>query len=495
MERTKITVRKLFKQIPVRVIKGLKDVEITGVTANSKQVAPGFLFIAKKGLTVDGAEFIQDAIEAGAVAILSDLYNPFLSVTQVIHKDVASIERAVAESFYNNPVEDLFLVGITGTNGKTTTSYLVKHLLEEVKHPSGLIGTVQFVVGSHILPSTHTTPDLLQLYKLFAEMRGAQCSSCVMEVSSHALHQGRVRGIEFDVALFTNLTQDHLDYHQTMQEYASAKALLFSSLKPGKKPFEKVAVVNADCPFSALMLKECAARALSYGIDHPCDVKASSLKLSATGLSFTVTFQEQSQLFQSTLIGRYNLYNLLGAIAVGLVRGLSLKEMAEKLKKGVNVPGRLESIPNQKGIHIFVDYAHTDDALANVLTTLQEIKQQGRLITVFGCGGNRDPYKRPKMGAVVEKLSDLAIVTSDNPRQESPEEIIRQILSGLKLPSMALVIPDRQEAIERAIHLAKPGDLVLIAGKGHERQQIFSNQVIDFDDRAVALAATCSTRL
>lgn len=481
MERTKITLRKLFKQIPVQAIKGSKDIEITGITANSKRVAPGFLFLAKKGLTVDGAQFIPDAIAAGAVAVLTDLYNPFLSVTQIIHPDIASIEGLVAESFYGNPREKLFLVGITGTNGKTTTSYLIKHLLEEPLAPCGLIGTVEWLVGSHVLPSTHTTPDLLQLYRLFAEMRVEACRSCVMEVSSHALHQGRVKGIAFDVAVFTNLTQDHLDYHETMDNYAEAKALLF------KSPL-KTAVVNVDSPYSSTLLKGCSARVISYGIDTPCDLQPLAVELLASGLGFTLQFEGQEQRFTSSLIGRYNLYNLLAAIGVGLVKGLSLKEMADKLKKNIAVPGRLESIPNEKGIHIFVDYAHTDDALANVLTTLQEISQ-GRLITVFGCGGNRDPYKRPKMGAVVEQLSDLTVITSDNPRQESPEEIIRQILSGLQSPAKALVIPDRQEAIERAIHIAKQGDIVLIAGKGHERQQILPTRVIDFDDRAVAMAA------
>lgn len=488
MERIKL--KKLLKNIPVLAIKGSKEVEISGLCSNSKWVAPGDLFIAKKGITHDGARFIPDAIAAGAVAVLTDLYDPFISnVVQIIHPDVASIEAAMAKEFFGHPSDRLFLIGITGTNGKTTTSYLVRHLFECNEEPCGLIGTIEWIVGQHVFPSGKTTPDILQNYKLFHEMVAKGCKSCVMEVSSHALDQGRVQSIEFDIAVFTNLTQDHLDYHRTMEAYAHVKSKLFATLKiKGEKPFAKIAVVNADSPYFGQMISDCPAEVLSYGIDRPCDLYASQIQLTTAGLSFDVTFREQTIPFTSSLIGRFNVYNLLAAIGVGLARGLPFKQILIALSTFTTVPGRLERIPNDQGMNVFVDYAHTDDALVNVLNTLKELKK-GRLITVFGCGGNRDADKRPKMGAVVEALSDLSIVTSDNPRHEDPEEIIRDILVGLKYPSQALVIVDRKEAIWRAVQIAKPDDIVLIAGKGHENYQIFSHQMIEFDDRTVAQAA------
>ncbi len=488
MERVKLS--KLLKNIPVKAIKGSKDVGISGLCSNSKWVAPGDLFIAKKGLTHDGARFIPDAIAAGAVAVLTDFYDPFVSNTvQIIHPDVASVEAAIAKEFYGRPSDQLFLIGITGTNGKTTTSYLVRHLFARSQEHCGLIGTIEWIVGQHVFPSGKTTPDILQNYKLFHDMVVKGCKHCVMEVSSHALDQGRVRSIEFDVAVFTNLTQDHLDYHKTMEEYARAKAGLFSNLHTHeKKHFSKWAVVNADSPYFSQMIATCPANILSYGIEHPCDLCASKIRLSASGIECEVAFRGEAHGLTSVLIGRFNIYNLLAAIGVGLARGFALKQIVSILSSFTTVAGRLERISNDRGMNIFVDYAHTDDALSNVLSTLKELKK-GRLITVFGCGGNRDAAKRPKMGAVVESLSDLSIVTSDNPRHEDPEEIIRNILMGLKHPGQALVIVDREEAIRRAVNMATQEDIVLIAGKGHENYQIFSHRTIEFDDRAVAQAA------
>lgn len=489
MERVKI--KKLLRNISDCVIKGSKDVEITGLCADSKMVAPGNLFIAKKGLTHDGAKFIPEAIAAGASAILTDLYDPFFpGVVQIIHSDVAAIEAAIAKEYYNHPSNRLFLVGITGTNGKTTTAYLVRHLFEKLGERTALIGTIEWIIGQHVYPSgKKTTPDVLQNYKLFHEMVSVGCQGCVMEVSSHALEQGRVQSIEFDAAVFTNLTQDHLDYHKTMEEYGKAKAKLFSSLKKdGEKPYPKVAVVNVDSPYAGQMIADCEVDILTYGIEKPADLKAASIELNASGVTFDVIYRDSCCRISSPLIGRFNVYNLLAAIAVALARGYELEEILPFLSLFGKVPGRLERVPNDKGLNIFVDYAHTDDALSNVLTTLQEIKK-GRLITVFGCGGNRDQAKRPKMGAVAEQFSDLAIITSDNPRNEEPEEIIRHVLGGLKKPSEALVIVDREEAIHRAVHMARPEDIVLIAGKGHETYQIFSEQTIDFDDRTVAQTA------
>lgn len=483
MERIKI--KRLLKNIPVQAYKGSKDVEITGLCSNSKLVAPGDLFIAKKGITHDGAKFIPDAIAAGAAAILTDLYDPFCKLPQIIHPDVGSIEAQIAREYYDHANEKLFLIGITGTNGKTTTSYLVRHLFEKNKEGCGLIGTIEWIVGKHVFPSGKTTPDILQNYKLFHEMVMEDCKACVMEVSSHALDQGRVRSLEFDVAVFTNLTQDHLDYHKNMEEYAKAKAKLFTELA-------KKAVINADSPYHRQMIENCQVDVLTYGIDQPCDLKAEKIQLSHSGVQFEVNFRGEKLPFTSSLIGRFNIYNLLAAIGVGLSRGWKLKQVLKALSTFKAVPGRLERVANERGLNIFVDYAHTDDALSNVLSTLNELKK-GRLITVFGCGGNRDSAKRPKMGAAVEALSDLYIVTSDNPRQEKPEAIIRDILGGLKKPQRALVVVEREEAIRRAVQMAKPDDIILIAGKGHENYQIFSNQTIEFDDRLVAQACCISS--
>ena len=540
--------KKLFKDISVKEIKGSKEVEITGLCSNSKLIAPGNLFIAKKGLTHDGSRFIPDAIAAGAAAVLTDIYNPFLGdIVQIIHPDVAQVEAELAARFYNHPAEALFLVGITGTNGKTTVSYLVKHLLDHFnlktavgpckkvqdfdpepldagvehsqkvkattasrgsgskdcaflpastavfrfKETCGLIGTIEWIVGKNVFPSTMTTADLITNYKLFYEMAANGCKSAVMEVSSHALDQGRVCSIDFDVAIFTNLTQDHLDYHHTMEHYAESKARLFSSLLPeSKKPFVKTAVVNIDSPWADRMLKECKVQKITYGITSAADLTAKNIRLNPQGMQFVVCYRKEEIPFRCPLIGRYNIYNCLAAIAVLLSRSFPLEKILKVLESFSKVAGRLERVSNRRGLNIFVDYAHTDDALKNVLATLHEIKK-GKIITVFGCGGNREAGKRPKMAAAAEAFSDEVIVTSDNPRNEDPLEIIQQILPGFSNPNprTITVIPDRAEAIYEAVRRAGKEDIVLIAGKGHETYQIFAQKTIHFDDRIVAQQA------
>lgn len=464
--------KNLIKDLPLQV-KGSKEVEITGLTENSKSVAPGFLFFAKKG------QFIPEAIRGGAVAIVTDLYDPFLEgVVQIISPDIDSLEPLFAQIFYGSPEQELFLAGVTGTNGKTTTSYLIKYLLE----PCGLIGTIEWVAGNKVFPSTYTTPDLLTNYKLLHEMAVQKCTSAVMEVSSHGLVQGRVRTLPFDAAVFTNLTQDHLDYHQIMEEYAAAKAKLFSSLST-----EAVAIYNLDSPWAPIILEGCKAQKFSYGLTPKADLYAQNIELSSKGTQFTLHYQGQTLPFSTHLIGRFNVYNLLAAISVGLQKK-SLPKVLLSLQSFAAVPGRLERVSNRKGLHIFVDYAHTDDALKNVLETLTEFKE-GRLITVFGCGGNRDRTKRPKMAGVAEALSDFVIVTTDNPRQEDPQEIVREIASGFKDKGRFTIELDRSEAIGKAIGMATSRDIVLIAGKGHERTQVFSEKTIEFDDRLIARQA------
>lgn len=471
--------RKLLKPYPSVVVKGSKEVEITGICANSKMVAPGNLFIARKGFTHDGAAFIEEAVSAGAAAVLTDIYDPFLhNVVQVLSPKIPHFEGEIAKNFYQSACDRLLLVGVTGTNGKTTIAYLLKHLLDAARLRAGLIGTIHWVIGEHQIPSLNTTPDLITNHKLFYEMVQTGCQAAVMEVSSHGLDQGRVVGLDFDVAIFSNLTLEHLDYHKTMEEYADAKSLLFKGLQGGK------AVVNGDDPWAEVVLRGCQAAVFRYGIEKEADLKAEGVRLSAEGTRCTLLYQGQQIAFYTSLIGRFNLYNCLAALAGALACDLPLESAILALQTFKSVPGRLERIANKLHLDIFVDYAHTDDALENVLKTLFEIKKT-RIITVFGCGGNREVSKRPKMGAVAEKFSDCVVLTTDNPRQEDPDEIIRQSLAGFKNPARVVVEPDRRQAIEKAIDLALPNDILLIAGKGHETYQVFAHKTIEFDDRKV----------
>jgi UDP-N-acetylmuramoyl-L-alanyl-D-glutamate--2,6-diaminopimelate ligase len=474
----KVTVKKAFT----------KDIDISGVTTNSKIVFPNNLFLAKKGKTFNGSDYIHLAVEAGAICILTDIYDPFLpkNIAQVITDNVNDLEATIASNFYSNPSKDLFLVGITGTNGKTTTSYLIKHLLDSISKKSGLIGTIENIIGDEKSFSTHTTPDIVSTSKLLFEMQKKMCSACVMEVSSHGLDQDRVNGLDFDVAIFTNFSQDHLDYHKNLDNYFEAKAKLFTSafLKSNK-----LAVLNADDEkFKDLLEITNSKNVLSYGIkNNLADVVAKNIEFSIDESTFDVIHNDQEQEFKVFLIGNFNIYNLLTAICVGLHLNITLEKLADIFKIFKNVQGRLEKLPCAKK-NIIVDYAHTPDALENVLKTLKLLKKKNsKIITVFGCGGNRDVLKRPLMAKVVEKYSDTCIVTSDNPRNEDPDLIIKDIISGFLKKICYIVEIDRKLAIEKAIDLAGIDDIVLIAGKGHESGQIFSNITIDFDDRQIAL--------
>ncbi len=478
--------KKILKDIPIHEIKGNKEVEITGICSNSKRVAPGNLFIAKKGTVDDGAQYIPEAIAAGAVAILTDIYDPTIkTATQIIHSDVAAIEGLIAAHYYQFASDELFMVGITGTNGKTTTSFLVKHLLDHLGVPCGLIGTIEYIIGQMRYQATRTTPDVTTNHKMLREMVHHGCQAAVMEVTSHALEQRRVENIDFDVAIFTNLTLDHLDYHHTMENYCAAKNKLFRSLKKEKAKRNPTAVVNIDTPWLPKIIEGCQAGILTYGIESEAQVRAKDILLTSSGTTFTVTYQNQSVQCRWPLVGRFNVYNCLAAISVGLLRHEPLEKIVKIMETFPSVPGRLEGVPNPLGLKIYVDFAHSDDALANVLDCLREFKK-GRLITIFGCGGDRDQSKRPKMAQVSEELSDLTIVTSDNPRSEDPEAICRQILQGFKKKGSYHVELDRRKAIEKAVELATPDDIILIAGKGHETYQIFAHKTIEFDDRKVA---------
>lgn len=491
--------KKLLKDLPISLVKGSKELDITGVCANSKLVAPGNLFIARKGRAEDGTLYIPEAVAAGAVAVLTDIYDPLIKkeVTQLIYPNVAQIEGQIAAYYYQFASSEMYMVGITGTNGKTTSSFLIKHLLDSIGEPSGLIGTIEYIIGQHRYQATRTTPDVCTNHKMLREMVNQGCRNAIMEVTSHALDQGRVDNIDFDAAVFTNLTLDHLDYHHTMDHYAASKNLLFRSLDPSKKkpsiPFPKTAIVNADSSWHRKILEGCRANVITYGLSHNADLNAKNIHLTPTGTSLTLCYQGQEVPLQWPLVGRFNAYNCLAATAVGLSRGLPLEKIADIMASAPSVSGRLEAVPNPLGLKIYVDFAHSDDALMNVLECLQELKT-GRIITVFGCGGDRDTAKRPKMAHVCEELADLVIVTSDNPRTENPAEIARQIAKGFSRPDNHLIELDRRKAIAMAIDAATPDDIVLIAGKGHETYQIFAHKTIEFDDRKVA-AEICQHKM
>jgi UDP-N-acetylmuramoyl-L-alanyl-D-glutamate--2,6-diaminopimelate ligase len=486
--------KKLLKDLSIIQVKGSKEVEITGICANSKCVAPGNLFIAKKGWSNDGVKYIPEAIQAGAAAILTDVYDPTLKeVVQIIHPEIKKMEALLASFYYQSPSTELFLAGLTGTNGKTTTSFILKHLLECQGLSCGLIGTIEYIMGEHRYRAPLTTPDVVSNQKMLREMVLQGCQAAIMEVTSHALDQGRVDHIEYDVALFTNLTLDHLDYHQTMENYGRAKQKLFHTLNQGKKSFPKVAIVNADDPWHTQMIEGCKAQIITYALERPADLRATHIQFHPEGTSFDLSFQGKTLPCKSNLSGRFNVYNALAAMAIALARHPDLAFVIAALASFRSVPGRLEPVENSLGLNIYVDFAHSDDALANVLECLNEITT-GKIITVFGCGGDRDSSKRPKMASVSEAFSDFTIVTSDNPRSEDPVEIARQIVKGFSRPDSYLIELDRAAAIKQAIDRAHVGDVILIAGKGHETSQIFAHKITEFDDRKVA-AQLCQQRV
>lgn len=445
----------------------------------------GDLFFAHRGADFDGNRFIPDAIAAGAVAVVTDLYDPFCSLTQMITPSVNEMKIELAKRFYNFPAKKLKMVGITGTNGKTTTSYLVRHLLDDCS----LIGTIEAIVGNHHFPSQLTTPDVIDLQKLLQTMVNAGSKECVMEVSSHALQQKRVAGIGYDIAVFTNLTQDHLDYHHSMENYFLAKEKLFTSLSP-----KATAILNADCPYHKRI--KTSAKKLTYGIDSPADLRAFDIKCDPESIEFTLVHEKTSVRIVAPMIGKFNIYNCLAAIGVALISKIPLQKIAKRLTSFPPVSGRMQRVPNGLGLHVFIDYAHTADALDVTLKTLKPLCE-GRLFVLFGCGGDRDQDKRAKMGDVASKLADQLMITSDNPRSEDPLSICQTIASGC-LGKNYFIEPDRKKAIETLIEMAKPDDCLLIAGKGAERTQTFADKTYPFDDKEVieqALAKQTSYRV
>lgn len=477
--------------------------DILDVTDDSRNIKPESLFVAVPGFHADGHRFIPQAIRAGAAAIIAeegkatgaDSGIPIIRVA-----DSRAALAAVADAFYDHPSRKLKLIGITGTNGKTTTSYLVKSIIESADQRTGLIGTIDYRIGDRVYPAPNTTPESLDLQKLLAEMIRQGAGYCVMEVSSHALALGRVAYCTFAAAAFTNLTQDHLDFHRDMESYFESKLRLFTGLSS-----DNVAIINSDDPAGARIMKGTTAHVITFGLSDKAAVHpVGRITHDIHGLSFSVTTPDGPVEIESPLMGRHNIYNILTAVGVGTALGFSAVSIARGIRDMKAVPGRMEKVDEGQSFGVIVDYAHTEDALIRLLEAVREIAS-GKVITVFGCGGDRDRTKRPKMGTAALGGSDIVVVTSDNPRSEDPLEIIREIESGmadsgarvsesgLSLPTNGkkpyLVIPDRAEAIETAISIAGPGDIVVLAGKGHEDYQIIGNTKSSFDDRKVARSA------
>ena len=467
---------------------GLADPEITSLCYDSRQAEKGCLFFALPGNNHDGAAFAAQAAEKGAAAIVAEKSLPQNDCPLVIVSNARQAMADIASAFYSHPSLSLKTVGITGTNGKTTTAFLVKHLLDAAFMRCSLVGTVKYMVGDSEVPAPHTTPESIDLQSLMGDMIDSGSRAVAMEVSSHALVQDRVRAIEFDAAVFTNLTQDHLDYHGSMDAYYEAKALLFESLAHQKNKKAR-AIINADDRFGQKLVDQFSKKIkiLTIGRGVHADYRATSIRYDLNGTTFALEARGKSYLVRLPLIGLFNVYNAMGAIAAANACGVDLRNSIAALASAPQVPGRLERVPAKRHFQVFVDYAHTDDALRNVLRTLQELKPS-RLITVFGCGGDRDRSKRPLMAAAAEELSDWVIMTSDNPRSENPDSILKEMQTGLRGKSHE-IIPDRASAIHHAIQLAEAGDIVLIAGKGHEKYQEFSDRKVAFDDVAIATRA------
>lgn len=474
--------RKLDPQVS---LSGIADAEVTGVCEDSRAVQPGSLFVARPGTRTDGARYVADAASRGALAVVSQTKIPGAKLPQVVVPDANAAASVLANAFHGMPSKSVRMLGVTGTNGKTTTTYLIRHILAKINVRCGMIGTVEIDDGRTRREASMTTPAATDIAALLGSMRDKGCRACAMEVSSHALDQGRVAGVTFAGAAFTNLTGDHLDYHKTMENYAAAKARLFTSLSE-----TAVAVVNADDKWSDRMVRDCNGRIIRFGFGKTADYRARDVAITSGGSKFVLHTPDGRAEVSMGLIGRHNIENALAAAAlVGEAFGLSVHQIAMGLRDAAGAPGRLQAVRVGQPFAVLVDYAHTDDALENVLTALRPLTR-GKLRVLFGCGGDRDRTKRPRMARTAEKLADALYVTSDNPRTEDPQSILDQVLDGLSDVgrAKAVVEIDRREAIARILGDAEPGDVVLLAGKGHENYQIIGAEKRHFDDVEEATA-------
>lgn len=456
--------------------------ECTGIFTDSRSVVAGSVFVALKGHAADGMQFIPQAIERGAAVIVS--HQPVSSaqrkagVTYLHTNDVYGFLREAVAKFYAPSSSKIKTVGITGTNGKTTTAYLIAHLLKSAGHPSGMIGTIACHIGDEVYPSPNTTPGFIETHQWLACMKEKGMDYCAMEVSSHALDQGRVDLIDFSCAVFTNLTDEHLDYHKTKEDYFQAKAKLFTNLSSNA-----YAVINVDDSYGQQLVKMFKGKILTYAVDHPADLKAENIRLSVHGTAFDVHYLNRSYSFETSLIGKHNVENLLAGIGAALTQSIAMEKIQAAVKSFPPVKGRLEKVETGRKFSVIIDYAHTPDALEKILQTLKAVTDQ-KIFLVFGCGGDRDRTKRPKMGKIAGQLADYTIVTLDNPRSEDPQSILNEIVPGFETKNFE-VMTDRREAIAQALKSAKAGEVVLIAGKGHEDYQILKTGKIPFDERVI----------
>ena len=460
-------------------LSGNKDLDIDKVSFDSREVAPGTLFFAVRGTQTDGHDYIESALDKGASAVVCEKMPKELreGVTYIRVDDSSYVLGVAAANFYGNPSKSLKLTGVTGTNGKTTIATLLYRLFSDAGYICGLLSTIENIVDHEVVPSTHTTPDPVELNALLRRMVDCGCEYAFMEVSSHAVDQHRIAGLHFAGGIFTNLTHDHLDYHKTMANYRNAKKKFFDDL-----PANAFALTNLDDKNGAVMLQNTKARKLSYALKHDADYKGVVLESHFDGMLMKVNGTE----LYTRLVGGFNASNILAIYGAALALGFDKDELLVEISKMNGANGRFDMVHSDCGIVGIVDYAHTPDALENVLKTINEVRKSGQtLITVAGCGGNRDATKRPEMAAVAVKLSDRVILTSDNPRNEDPEEIIRQMKAGIEPSDMSRVlsITDRREAIRTAVALAQKGDIILLAGKGHEDYQIIKGEKRHFDDK------------
>lgn len=451
--------------------------DITSVCYSSRDCIPGSVFVCIKGFQTDGHKYIGDALKRGAVCVVASDVQPE-DVPCVLVKDTRKALALMGCNWFQHPSKKFQLIGITGTNGKTSTTYMIKSILEEGGRKVGLIGTNHNMIGDKVLPTDRTTPESFELQKLFAEMVEEGVDTVVMEVSSHSLALDRVYGCAFDVGVFTNLTQDHLDFHKTMEAYLEAKAKLFTMCTVG--------IINRDDPAADALLKASTAQNFTYGMErNDCSVMAKNVRMTAKGVEFELLHDDAIDRIRMNIPGRFTVYNALAAITTCLTLGVPSEQIKQGLWKIQGVKGRIEVVPTVTPYTVIIDYAHTPDGLVNVINSVKDFAK-GRVITLFGCGGDRDRTKRPIMGKVASDLSDFCIVTSDNPRSEDPQAIVNDILEGMKDAKCGYdVVVNRKEAIAHALRIAQPDDIIILAGKGHETYQILKEGTIHFDEREV----------
>lgn len=488
------TLKDIISTLDAQELQGDQNVSIQDITADSRAVKPNSLFIALDGATVDGHNYIDKAVAAGTVAVI--VSKPVTVPDDVCVITVSDTRQAMmvcVPYFFDYPANRMRMVGVTGTNGKTTTTHMIRHILKAQGHKVGVIGTVHIMIGDTSYPIHNTTPDVVDLQHILYQMVQENVEYCVMEVSSHALALGRVSGVEFDTAVFTNLTQDHLDFHKTFENYLAAKCKLFEQVSASDQVKDnKGAVINIDDSYGHRVMEKTTAPTITYSTLGKGTLNASDVHMSTKNSQYTVNYKGESYPVSMNTTGLFNVYNTLAAIGACLQEGISMEAIDTALKTFSSVPGRFELIEEGQDFAVVVDYAHTPDGLQNILETAKAIKEN-RIIIVFGCGGDRDATKRPIMGRIAAEYGDKIYVTSDNPRTEDPVQIVKDVEVGVKEAlrdgTSYEVIVDRREAINHAIHDAKAGDIVIIAGKGHENYQILKNETIHFDDREEARKA------